>query len=244
MLEYFTFTETLQQLTKKIRPIKMWRSALRRFSVDSPYRYGARVGVSPHIRSKDFGHDVLLFATPKKLNMEAHSVLNGEYNRERGSAYWEVFAKRTNESIHLLDGHTICDILRAFEGSSHRRDLVTGVCHFVAEDIKNSRVMSKKYKSFRDVVTVSQFLWNYLGDVPDTIYWKIIEALVDTIYQISTVEVVVAIVEQFQAMKKGKSPSEQEALVFRLLVHKLNDLNHTSVEEYTLDKLVEMTNSF
>jgi hypothetical protein len=225
----------------------MLRTVARRFSVDTPFRYGFRHGVSPHIRSKDFGKDVLIFANPVRLDREASSILSApsDLSETRSKAYWEIFAKRTNESIHLLEGSTICKILRAFEATSNRRDLLVGICHMVFDNISNSPVMSKKYRNFQEVVTVIQYLTNYLVTIPDTVYWKMIEALVDTIYQVQSVDEVILIVKQIQILKKDRqSDSAAEKLMYRLLVSKMNELKHfANTDEYTLEKLLDMVNS-
>ena len=190
----------------------------RLFSSDSPFRHGLRKGVSAHIKTKDFGTDVLIFASPKRLNKEAMSILSRTSDRDRQKAFWEVFAKRTNESVRFLDGETIGNILQSFERESNRRDLLSGICHFVAEDISQRPVLSEKFKSVDEIVNLMHYLNTYLMVVSDSTYQRIVEGLIDTAYTIETPEQVSQALDNLSRMKGNrKCDSEAERMLLRRL---------------------------
>lgn len=158
----------------------MFRISLRSLNADSPFRYRTNVRVASHIKSKDFGSDVLIFASPKKLQFEALSVLNDKTCRSQ--AFWEVFSKRVNESVHLLNPPVLCDIMRAFEIGNADGSLRSGICHFVSEDI--STVGCDKYASIHDVITVMMFLYKNSSALDAKTFTPLFKKAVDLVYQL------------------------------------------------------------
>lgn len=176
------------------------------------------VKVAPHIGKKDFGNDVLLFATPGKLATEAESILSGLSDRPRGNAFWEIFAKRANESMHLLDGNSICVILRAFSAHGGRSDLVSGLCHFVAEDLGSGKRLVPKYSSIMQLIEIMQALNSNSISVPASAYNTLVVGLSDLAYTIKVPGQVYDVMSQLKLMR---SNSNQTSANERALVQQL-----------------------
>ena len=220
----------------------MFITNVRRFSVDSPFRYGMRKAVASRIYKKDFGMDVLILASTKRLKSEALKILDEPDSSNRGKAYWEILAKRTNESLHLLDFATIHKLLDAFEVRSNRRDLLAGICHMLANAIEQTPSLSTKAPSPGDIVSFSRILSTYGPAISEKLYLKIVEALADVVHMVKTEGEIGEIAEQLKMMSKNRrSPPAAERVLVKRLIRRLNGIRGTQVEEYSLDKLVELT---
>lgn len=220
----------------------MFITNVRRFSVDSPFRYGMRKAVASHIFKKDFGMDVLMSASVKRLKSEAIKILDEPDSSNRGKAYWEILAKRTNESLHLLDSVTIRKLLDAFEVRSNRRDLLAGICHLLANAIEQTTSLSTKAPSPGDIVTLSRIISTYGPAISDGLYLKLVEALADVVHMVKTEGEIREIAEQLKMMSKNRHPRPAaERVLVKRLIGKLNGIRGTDVDEFSLDKLVELT---
>ena len=164
----------------------MFLGLSRRFASDTPFRYGSRVKVSPHIRSKDFSKEVLLFASPVKLHQTANAILQTDSEGLKPGAFWEVFAKRTNESMHLLDGQTIARVLECFHEKSDRLDLLSGLCHVVSQDLASSANKRLKYSSVDDLLILMKALNSNLQVVESRAYDTIVHGLAELAYLVES----------------------------------------------------------
>ena len=192
-------------------------------SVDSPFRYGRRVAVSPHILTKDFGKDVLLFANPERLNREALDIISSSQSSQRPRAYWEVYCKRVNESIHLLPMSTIGNIVRSMENSPSS-DLVTGFCKLLSDNLQHRPTVD--VNTLRDMISVIRFFRKSLLNVEEVLYLKVLECLHDNILLLEGSAQLENLVEELLGMRsKLKRPHSCESE--RFLVKKLLRISET-----------------
>lgn len=194
----------------------MFRISLRSFNADSPFRYRTNVRVASHIKSKDFGSDVLLFASPNKLQFEALSVL--KHNACRSKAFWEVFSKRVNESVHLLNPAVLCDIMRAFEIGNADGSLRSGICHFVSEDI--STVGCDKYTSIHDVETVMKFLYEYSTPLDEKTFIPLFKKAVELVYQLKNSSEIEELIHAISRMRQNRKETKVEKQLLLKLTRK------------------------
>lgn len=159
----------------------MLRLSSLKSSADSAFRYKNNVKVSKHIREKDFGADVLLFGSPTKLHKEALSVL--QVNESKSKAFWEVFCKRVNESIHLINPPVLCDILRALDSGNVEKLSLAGTCHFLAEDILTSGC--GKYETVHDLLSIIKFLSKYSNKIDQIVCEKLLRRSTCLVYQLN-----------------------------------------------------------
>jgi hypothetical protein len=183
---------------------------------DSPFRYKNNVRVSPSVVSKRFGEDVLIFASPNKIDSVARDVLGGNLLKEPTKGFWEIFAKRVNESVHLLKGKSIVNVLTAFDKSSGRSDLLAGMCHFVSEDLSKSNEITRKYGTIQEVVGLATYLQRYSNAVSPKCYRNILTGFIELSYQVTTRHEVVDIVKCLTKLNAPRTPELEELLVKRL----------------------------
>jgi hypothetical protein len=199
----------------------MFRRFSRLCGSDSPFRYGKPVKLSSHIRSKRFGDDVVLFANSRKIRSLASEIVKDIPGTERGSAFWEVYAKRFNESIHLLDSCTIAKVLSSFLVASKRDDLISGLCHFVVEDIERSSDLTRKYSDIQDLLHVTEILGRFGQDRSQKIYEKLVAAFCRTCYQIRKREDAGRVASALLSLKKfPRETSKIESILVKRLALK------------------------
>lgn len=190
-----------------------------KLSVDSPFRYKSNVRVSPHIKAKVFGEDVLLFASPRRLQKEAVTVLRGDISRSK--AFWEVFTKRVNESIHLLTIPTLCQILKALESGNATPSLLSGVCHFIREDI--CTIGCGKYQSINDIITIMKFLSKFSTPIEINVFLPIVKRITDLVYQVKGKVEMEELLEEISKIRpKMVEITAIEALLARKISRRIN----------------------
>lgn len=198
----------------------MFRTFSKLSGADSPFRYARAVKVSPLIRSKDFGRDVVMFANPAKLRLLAVETLQGSHEKP-DKAFWEIFAKRVNETVHLLDGETLIDILTCFDKVSERPSLMAGLCHFICQDLERSQDITAKFKSLKHVLEVTSYLDSYSVKLSRRLYENLISAISDLTFQIDEPKDafdVAAVVSKIRVKGQPLSPAES-VLLKRLVAH-------------------------
>ena len=209
----------------------MIRNTIRSFSSDSPFRYKNTIRVSPHIRSKDFGYDVLLFASPAKLNKEALQIISAGSSAERSKGFWEIFAKRTNESIHLLDGGDICNILQAFN-KSPSQELLAGICRVIADDIIYRPTVTARFSKVGEALVISQTLCDNLLSIETGLYMSLSEYFAGSTHLIDQPDDVKGVLTSLSTMRsraKISSESPMESLLLKKLVMRFNKLVNSNL---------------
>ncbi len=202
--------------------IKMFRRLMQLKSSDSPFRYGYNVKVTPQIATKRFGEDVLLFASANKLYSIASDVLEGSLMKEPSKAFWEIFAKRVNESVHLLDGKRMVAILMAFETSAGRSDLMEGLCHFVSEDLTKLTDITKKYSSLGDIIKLGNFIGKHSANVSRKCYENILVGFINLSYMVQSREDAIAVMKCLTSLKaQGNSVPDLETLLVKRLSRRI-----------------------
>ena len=204
----------------------MIRLFTRRCVSDSPYRYGNRVQVSKHIREKQFGNDVLLFAGPSKLRSEAMSFIN-DSTQQRPKAFWEILAKRTNESIHLLDFTTLTAVMRAMASCPECEDLLVGVCRVVCEDIESRRDLASRLQLFSDSLVVIETIQTRLGEIPITVMDNFIAFWTDNAHRIESTDDIKRLVRLLEQRPVTQTPSQTDQLLYKKLLHRWNRFSKT-----------------
>lgn len=208
----------------------MLRWIVRRCGSDSPYRHGTRVQVSKHIQDKRFGNDVLLFAEPAKLKREAMLFIQ-DPSQHRPKAFWEILAKRTNESVHLLNYNALSSILRAMVLCPECDDLIVGVCRVVCEDIENRRDLTTRQPVFSESLFIAETVRDRLGEIPAGTMDSFVSFWADNAQQIDCTDDIKRLVRILDGRSSSVSPSPVEQILFKKLLHKWNGIskNDTSV---------------
>lgn len=185
---------------------------------DSPFRYTKVVRVSPHIRKKSFGEEVLLFATPARLSKQAEQVLDRESKTGFTPAFWEVFAKRTNESVHLLSLTEVSKIISAFERKAHRPDLLAGMCHLLIQKLDNAHPLESAFQRLEELVSMTRLIAGSGLKISDRAYTHIIAAFADLCRDLSR-EDVLKIAEVVQRLREERRDisSIDQVLIRRMI---------------------------
>lgn len=189
----------------------MFRQSFILTATDSPFRYAKGVRVSPHIRRKSFGDDVLLFASPSRLTKQADEVLSQISSNGLSPAFWEIFAKRTNESFHLLGFRDVAKILNAFLLKSHRPDLVSGICHLVIQKLDKTPPIESEFRSLDDLLMIARCITLHDAKVPDVAYANLVAAFADACRDLSRDDVlkIAEVVELLRRERLGLTSIEQ-----------------------------------
>jgi hypothetical protein len=221
----------------------MLRLIKNRFSSDSPFRYGTRVAVSPHIRDKVFERDVLLFADPKRLKEESLKFIK-DPSQLRPKAFWEILGKRTNESIHLLDGGTISVILRALSIKPESEDILFGVCRVVSDDIINRPNLASRLSRFDDSLIIAETITSRLGPFGESSIEPWLSYWADSTHQITCKDEIVRLVRILSDSK----PAENDLvnLLYKKLFYRWNTLSGVPSHEtnhVSLSMLLDTVNS-
>jgi hypothetical protein len=200
----------------------MLRLTIRRCVSDSPFRHGSRVEISNHIREKDFGKDVLLFAEPSKLRGEAISFIN-DPSQLRPKAFWEIMAKRTNASMHLLDSTSLRAVMHALSLSSDSEDLLTGVCRVVCEDVENRGDRASPFSSFDDSLMIIEILHDRLHTIPSDVMDRFISFWADQSHNIESPDDIRRVVG---VLSRSPSQSTTALLLYKKLLYRWNRLSN------------------
>ena len=217
----------------------MLRFTLGRFASDSPFRHGGKVRVAPHLATKEFGRDVLLFASTGKLESEAKSVLNN-LTGERPKAFWEILVKRTNESIHLLNGHTLATIMQALSVAHDSADSLVGVCRLVCDDVAYRRDLGVRFSNFDDSLLVVETILLHLGELSTASCNRWVEFWADNIHKVDSRESIQRLVRILVQQKT--EPTAVTSILYKKLLHRWQRLDgHAEPlpENITLDMLVD-----
>lgn len=188
------------------------------------------MAVSPHIRDKQYDRDVLVFANPKKLRDESAEFIK-DPSQQRPKAFWEILGKRTNESVHLLDGETISVIMRALSIKTECEDILSGVCRVVSDDIKNRPNLVSRFSRFEDSVHIAETVIARLGFLDKSALDRLVNYWADTTCEIATKDEIVRLVRILSDSK----PEETEIanLLYRKLLHRWVALSGGSPQRST-----------
>jgi hypothetical protein len=203
----------------------MLRLTIRRCLSDSPFRHGSRVGISKHMREKDFGRDVLLFAEPSKLRREAFSFIN-DPSEPKPKAFWEIMAKRANESIHLLDGTSLRAVMRALSLSSDSEDLLTGVCRVVCEDVENRGDRASPFSSFDDSLVIIETIVDRLDAIPPGVMDQFISVWADQSHNIVSPDDIRRVIRIIEQSSRSQSQSATALFLYKKLLYRWNRLSN------------------
>jgi hypothetical protein len=206
----------------------MFRFIARKFSSDSPFRYGIRRTISPHIYEKDFGRDVLICAHSERLNKEALQILQDTSSIDRPQAFWEIFARRTNESVHLLNGQQIRNILAAFASVAGNSALVAGISRVVCDDIGNRNDLSTRFANVAEAMDAIRLIKKNSMIISEEVLGKFIIFFADNTYQLDTRESVQRLVELLAMTDKG-SENRILNLLYRKLAIRWTSMNDEDV---------------
>lgn len=189
---------------------------------DSPFRYGRKIAVAPHIVSKDFGDDVLIFASPHKLNREAHDILKlgKEVATNRSKAFWEIFAKRSNESVHLLPVNVLANIARSLEFSPNS-DLITGTCKVMSDYVSQKSGFREPVVSMSDLLALFKFFNKYLLAIDDKLYKSLLGTLEKSIHLVVADDVEDIVHEVGEMSQRIRRKSEEVSRIESLILKRL-----------------------
>jgi len=203
----------------------MLRLTIRRCVSDSPFRHGSRVEISNHIREKDFGKDVLLFAQPSKLRGEAISFIKDPSQR-RPKAFWEIMAKRTNESMHLLDSTSLRAVMSALSLSADSEDVLTGVCRVVCEDVENREDRASPFSSFDDSLMIIEAIVDRLDVIPPIVMDQFISFWADQSHNIVSPDDIRRVVRMIEQSSRSQSQSATSLLLYKKLLYRWNRISN------------------
>ena len=193
-------------------------------SSDSPFRYRQNVSLSPHLRTKRFNEDVVLFASPEKLFALASDALNGSLVKDPSKAFWEILAKRFNASLHLMEGFMIVRVMDAFDRVSDRADLMSGLCHFVSEEVQRSRDITMKFSSVDDLLRLSTLIGLYSNQINPLCYEKLLLGFAHLSYQINSKDTGIAVLECLTKLKRSNSRiSDLESILVKRISRRVGD---------------------
>jgi len=157
------------------------------------------------------------------LNDEALRVLEDVNITARPKAFWEIFAKRTNESIHLLSGSQIHNILRAFDNLDEQRPLLAGICRVVCEDIANRGNLSERFDNISLAIKSLRIIERNSFTVPITVVERFIAYFADRTYQLESQEPTKDLIQCLAHIAKGHE-SEVQKLLYKKLFLKWHHL--------------------
>jgi hypothetical protein len=134
-------------------------------------------------------------------------------------AFWEIFAKRVNESVHLLEGGTMLQVLHAFDSRSDRPDLTSGICHFICQELERLKDVSDKFKSFQDLLETMAYLNANSVKLSSRSFVNVINGFSRLVYQVDNVNHVVQIAEAVSKLRPAGHPlSKQEKVLLKSLM--------------------------
>lgn len=180
----------------------MLRSYFKLLTSDSPYRYRKTVRVSPHVKTKNFGNEVLLFATPERLTRQADEIIKDPHNKFSGG-FWEVYAKRINESIHILSITECAKILDAFAQRSDRSDLIAGICHFLIRDLQKREIVKTVSTDLESLLRVIRVFEDSMIAVPEEVYDKLLVGITENCHNISRDDLLKT-VNSLKVLRRGR----------------------------------------
>jgi hypothetical protein len=198
------------------------------------------VSVHDHIKSKRFGDEVLIHANPTRIHSQALEILNRSSTEGLSKAFWEIFAKRVNESIHLLRGDTVIAVLKAFNAGSYRSDLISGICHFIVDDLVATEVNGTKYSTTSDLMYLTNALSDNLGVLPDKAWDALIFRFAELSHTLSQPDELRAVVNCLQNARGSRTEvrSRDRVLIKRII----RRLGHKVVpEDLIYERLYEIS---
>lgn len=174
--------------------------------------------MAPHIHSKDYGKDVLLFASPSKINKEAMCVIHDSKRGtlSRSKAFWEILAKRSNESVHLLSVSVMANICRSLSMAPDT-NLAIGTSKVISDYLSKKRSMiHTSSDSIQDFHTLFLFFNKFLLSVDQKLFQNLLVSVEDNIHRIKTLEEIEGLIEEITIM--GNHCADVQSVLIRTVV--------------------------
>lgn len=192
-----------------------------RLSADSPFRYGTRICVDKHLQQKDFGRDVLLFATPERLNKEALSLLATSNVTNKGKAYWEIYNKRACESVHLLNCNVMVNILKSLRVSPTHDTTSAALCKIISDDIQYRGLTRERFPDINEAIPLLEMIRNNLPKIHLHVYKRVLEFAASECHALSSVSNARQLFAIISSLRTNCNITSTESEVERLLLARL-----------------------
>jgi hypothetical protein len=199
----------------------MFRRVRCLLTADSPFRYGKRVAVAPHVKSKDYGREVLLFASPTRLNKEALDNLSSGSDTDKKQAYWEIYNKRVCESVHLLDGETMINIIHSLEVSPTRDDSLVAFVNLISNDVTYRGFHEDRFGRLEHVIGIMDYLVRFLPSTSPLTYTRFLDYCAGWCQDLQSLQDAKRLVELLISLKSRAGVTSPETRLEKLLLSKV-----------------------